>query len=525
MNLGKKMFLFMLLLGSVIAVVTIGSMMRFQAARLDSQIEIAQIAIGQAASHSSQLTGAEIQALHDQVDQDIRKGAKANFLVVMSIAGFAVVIFALAASLIMWAYTSRLHAVAAAAKQIEKGEYYGWRSIRSNDEIGALSLAIDTMADAIRTRTDLLTREKNRLQDVIQSVQAGIIIIDKETRTIVDINAAAEKMLRIDREAARGRGCSEFFCDDTGLPRKVCPILDEGKPVENAERVVRNAAGEKLSVLKTVVEIELDGRRCLLENLVDLSEIKKAQEKNIRLQCQLVQSQKMEAIGMLAGGIAHDFNNILSPIIGYTSMARQQAGTNQKLLDFLDQVNIAANRAKDLVGQILAFSRKAENKKVPVELSSLVKEGLTLIRSTVPSKVEIRQDIAASARVCADPNQLHQVIMNLCTNALQAMERSGGTLTVSLKEADVSEEQGAPMGCAKGRYVVLDVSDTGSGMSRETMDRIFEPYFTTKESGRGTGLGLSVADGIVRDHAGAILVSSEPGAGSTFRVFLPQSGA
>jgi CheY-like chemotaxis protein len=187
-------------------------------------------------------------------------------------------------------------------------------------------------------------------------------------------------------------------------------------------------------------------------------------------------------------------------------------------------VTEAASRAADLVRQILTFSRKSEQKKMPIQVSSVVEDALKLLRSSIPSSIEIRQEMTTQASVLADPTRLQQVVMNLCTNAYQAMETTGGVLSVSLKETDVSQEQIMGAEIAPGRYMVLEVSDTGCGMDKETRAKIFEPYFTTKETGKGTGLGLAVVHGIVKDHQGTINVYSEPGTGTTFRVYLPMTG-
>ena len=229
----------------------------------------------------------------------------------------------------------------------------------------------------------------------------------------------------------------------------------------------------------------------------------------------------MEALGTLAGGIAHDFNNVLSPIIGYTELARAHAAGDPELSEDLGQVSEAAFRARDLVRQILTFSRKAEKKKIPLRVSSVAQEALKLLRPSIPATIEIRQRLDGEGLVLADPTQIHQVIMNLCTNAYHAMEQAGGVLAVAVEEQDLAAETAGATHLPPGRYAVLSVSDTGVGMDRETLGRIFDPYFTTKEKGKGTGLGLAVVDGIVRDHDGRVAVYSEPGEGTTFRVYLP----
>ena len=266
-----------------------------------------------------------------------------------------------------------------------------------------------------------------------------------------------------------------------------------------------------------------DKPRRMVGTNIDITERKRAEEEKARLESQLIQAQKMESIGTLAGGIAHDFNNILFPIVGYTELARMQAKDDPKLSEYLNQVGEAASRATDLVRQILTFSRKAEQQKVPLQVSSVVKEALKLLRSSIPTSIEIRQEIATQALVLADPTQVHQIMMNLCTNSYQSMEKTGGVLAVSLKETEIPHEKDLGREIRPGRYVVLEVSDTGCGMDKEKQAKIFEPYFTTKETGKGTGLGLAVVHGIVKDHQGMINVYSEPGRGTTFRVYLPMT--
>jgi PAS domain S-box-containing protein len=242
-----------------------------------------------------------------------------------------------------------------------------------------------------------------------------------------------------------------------------------------------------------------------------------------RLESQLRQSQKMEAIGTLAGGIAHDFNNILTAILGFGEIVMEQLEPDNPLREDQEQVLKAGQRAKDLVKQILTFSRRTEQELQPLLLQFVVKEALKLLRASIPTSIELREEIDVNCGlVMADPGQIHQVLMNLCTNAYQAMRETGGMLTVSLKSRAISEVEAVGRGnMPPGNYVVLEVSDNGCGMSRAVRERIFEPYYTTKAKGEGTGLGLSLVHGIVTGLAGVINVYSEPGLGTTFKVYLP----
>ncbi|MDP3480185.1 MAG: PAS domain S-box protein, partial [Desulfoprunum sp.] len=246
----------------------------------------------------------------------------------------------------------------------------------------------------------------------------------------------------------------------------------------------------------------------------------------IKLERQLRQAQKMEAIGTLAGGIAHDFNNILTAIMGYTQLLMYKIPSESPFLPQLDQILQASERAADLVKQILTFSRQTEHERRPVQIDRIVEEVHKLMRSSLPTTIEIRQEIACAKQECvvlADETQIHQVLMNLCVNAAHAMRAHGGVLGISLStfEADAALV-GRYHGLHTGHYVSLKVSDTGHGMDAATMEQIFDPYFTTKPKGEGTGLGLAVVHGIVKNHGGVITAYSEPGEGTTFTIFLPR---
>jgi PAS domain S-box-containing protein len=255
----------------------------------------------------------------------------------------------------------------------------------------------------------------------------------------------------------------------------------------------------------------------------DITERKTAEQAKADLEAQLRQAQKMEAIGTLAGGIAHDFNNILGAMIAYAELAKVDAESNPAVLESLSQIRKAGDRARDLVQQILAFSRQRKQERKPIRLQPVVTEALKLLRSTLPTTIEMVSDIQADTPVVlADATQIQQVLMNLCANAAQAMPHQPGRLEVRLTECRVDS------GLARshpdlhvGRYARLFVRDTGHGMSRDTLKRIFDPFFTTKAPGEGTGLGLAVVHGIVQDHGGVIRVESEPGRGTAFHIYFP----
>ena len=262
--------------------------------------------------------------------------------------------------------------------------------------------------------------------------------------------------------------------------------------------------------------------------ITNITENKAAEQENEQLQTQLTQAQKMEAIGTLAGGIAHDFNNILSPIIGYTELAIEALSDddknhNKKIAQDLEAVLSASERAKELVKQILSFSHHSDHKREPVQMHLIVNEALKLLRASLPSTIEVRQNIDSNCGyVLADETQIHQVVLNLCTNAYHAMREKGGVLDVALEVSHLSPEQANLSSITPGDYIKLTIKDTGHGINEQAIERIFEPYFTTKSEEEGTGLGLSVVHGIIRSHDGGISVNSRTGEGSQFTVYFPQ---
>ncbi|MBN2107194.1 MAG: PAS domain S-box protein [Deltaproteobacteria bacterium] len=290
--------------------------------------------------------------------------------------------------------------------------------------------------------------------------------------------------------------------------------------------IVRNFSGERQRKDGRIIQVESsavllkspDGTPTgAISSSRDITDRKRIEE-------QLRQSQKMEAVGTLAGGIAHDFNNILGVIFGYAELSQDLAAGNSVLANNLEQILKAADRAKNLVSQILAFSRKSESDVKPLRAHLVIKEALKLLRASLPSTISIITDIEDTHDiVVADATQLHQIIMNLCTNAAYAMQHSGGTLEVKLKPVALDEHTvKSYTGIAPGPYAQLSVRDTGTGMPADIIDRIFEPFFTTKDVGRGTGMGLSVVHGIVKSLKGDIKVYSEHGRGTVFHVLLPR---
>jgi PAS domain S-box-containing protein len=296
--------------------------------------------------------------------------------------------------------------------------------------------------------------------------------------------------------------------------------LKTNNRVTNHEPKLKNINGKSVQVVENASGVfDKEGNLEYIRGfLLDVTEQRK-------LETQLRQSQKMEAIGTLAGGIAHDFNNILSGIFGYAQLAEMSLEDKDKARKNIQQVVKGAQRASLLVQQILTFSRQAENKKQPLKLFLIVKEAIDFLRSSIPATIEIQEKISSKAIILADQTQAYQVVINLCTNAYHAMRDSGGILSIELDDIEITQQNHSmDNSYLPGHYVKLEIKDTGHGMDEKTLERIFDPYFTTKATDKGTGLGLAVVNGIVKNYNGFIKIYSEVGHGSIFQIFWPIVG-
>jgi PAS domain S-box-containing protein len=290
------------------------------------------------------------------------------------------------------------------------------------------------------------------------------------------------------------------------------------------ETKLLNASGDlRDGIVHKALLTNADGATIgLVGAILDITDRIRAEEENKQLQAQLLQAQKMEAIGTLAGGIAHDFNNILGAILGYAEMVRETSPAGSTTAHDLDQILLACNRAKELVMQILTFSRQATTERIPLQPALIVKEAIKFLRASLPATITIVSAIdPKTAPILADPTQIHQLTLNLCTNAFHAMEEHGGTLSISLDNlsSDRKDRQGAAEGPKE--LIHLSVKDTGPGIPLEIQDKIFDPYFTTKEVGKGTGMGLAIVHGIVASYGGTISCESRLGLGTTFHITIP----
>ena len=363
-----------------------------------------------------------------------------------------------------------------------------------------------------------LRESEERYRRLVENAPLGILSMDP-SGNIIDINSRLRSILGSpSAEATRAINLFTFPpVAEAGIADHFHRCLETGKGGV-FESPYRTKLGKEIYLQYYLTPIldpggKVTGVQAILE---DVSGQRKLED-------QLLQAQKMEAIGTLAGGIAHDFNNILAAILGYAELASLRVPEDSEVMENLQQCLQAVHRAKDLVRQILTFSRQGKQERKPMDIRPIVKEGLKFLRASLPVTIEIRENIEGNLGVIeADPTQIHQMLMNLCTNAAHAMREKGGILEVSLTRFSLtSEYSSAYPELEAGPYLKLRVSDTGHGMPPEVQRRIFDPYFTTKKVGEGTGLGLAVVHGIVKSYRGGITVSSEPGKGTTFEIYLP----
>jgi PAS domain S-box-containing protein len=364
-----------------------------------------------------------------------------------------------------------------------------------------------------------LRESENRFRAIFETAQDAIYMKDRNRKYVL-VNPKAENFLGFPASELIGNTAEEFFSEDgAAVVRESDNRVLSGETVEEERTMLVKGVPLTFHVVRVPMHNTSGQVSGICVIARDITE-------KLKMEAQLAQAQKMEAIGTIAGGIAHDFNNILGAIVGYTELAQLDLTKGSTAKAHLDAMLIAAKRATDLVKQILAFSHQDGQKAQPIDLIPIVKTSLELMRASLPTTININSKIASDTGVVsANSTQIQQVLMNLITNAAHAMSEEGGDLTVSLENIDLDREQPAESGhLIPGRYARLTVMDTGHGMDEKTKQRIFDPYFTTKEKGVGTGLGLAVVQGIVTKAGGSIAVESELGEGTTFSVFLPRIG-
>jgi PAS domain S-box-containing protein len=395
----------------------------------------------------------------------------------------------------------------------------------ASDTSSLLKIVGQVFANALENKKtrQALQESEERLRIVFETFPDPVTIIQAEDGRCIDVNSAFTRVTGWTYDEVVGKTAADLdiWHDPQQRGKLTAGIAEHGR-VQNLETQFRLKDGRLITALISAVLIILHDKPHILTITRDISELKAAQQEREQLKTRLIQAQKMEAIGTLAGGIAHDFNNILGAIIGYAEMALYDTQKGSMEHYNIEQVLKAGHRAKDLVKQILAFSRKSEQDKKIILLPPIIKEVLKLLRASLPTTIEIETHIEPSLdAIFADPTQIHQVMMNLCTNSAHAMADKGGRLKINLQNANLDAKTAGFADLDPGPYVKLSISDTGCGMDAATMQRIFDPYFTTKEQDKGTGMGLAVVHGIVKGHGGGICVQSAVGEGTCFDIFFP----
>ncbi|MDQ1350245.1 MAG: hypothetical protein QG657_546 [Acidobacteriota bacterium] len=399
-----------------------------------------------------------------------------------------------------------------------------WHNAFIKDETGQITGHIGSGEDITeRWRAETALREsEEKYRNVVENANEAIFVA--QDWVLKFCNPKTIEILGFTQEELANKPFAELIHpDDKEMVVVRHKRRLQGERFEDVYsfRIVSKNQQVKWVEIKPIL-ILWEGRPATLNFMSDITIRKREEAERKKLEAQLLHSQKMEAMGTLAGGIAHDFNNILGAVLGYTELSINELSEGSLVRANLEYVLSAASRAKELVKQILAFSRKADQEKKLVYLKQIIEEAMKLLRSLLPTTIEIRSRIADGLNpIMADPTRLHQLIMNLCTNAGHAMRENGGLLEIILDEMALDADAVKGKELEPGWYQRLSVSDTGHGMDGETKRRIFDPYFTTKKEGEGTGMGLSVVHGIIKSHKGEITVYSEPGKGTTFHVLLP----
>ncbi len=390
---------------------------------------------------------------------------------------------------------------------------------------GDLVGAIETFEDI--TERKQVEEELQKLASVVRYSNELVNLASLDGK-MVFLNEAGSKMLGIDPENVQHTNILDVIPSHLleMVQTEILPALLSGDTWEG-DLQFRNLKTGNITDVHAITFTITDpgtGAPLFLANVsLDITERKQAEEERKKLEALLIQSHKMEALGTLAGGIAHDFNNILSAIIAYAERGMLGVSDLEKVRKNIDEILKVSNRARELVKQILAFSRRTKHEFVQLKLDATIKDSLKMLSALLPKSIEIRQNFLASGRVMADSTQIHQVMMNLCSNAAQAIGDKSGLLEIILNKCEIHEgSESLTLGLPPGPYLRLSIIDSGHGMPADILERIFDPYFTTKEKGRGTGLGLSVVHGIVKSHKGTITCKSLPGEGTTFEIYLPE---
>jgi PAS domain S-box-containing protein len=372
------------------------------------------------------------------------------------------------------------------------------------------TLELEKVNTDLINNNERLIKSERRYRTLFEKSNDAIFIIEKSTGRYLDANQAASQLTGRESEELKILTINDTTLEDSNKLISIISELDD--TTEIGEVIYTRPHQSHRTAKLSVVPLNGDAVIGIAKDITN----------DLIIEKQLRQSQKMESIGTLAGGIAHDFNNILFPIVGYSEMLLSEIPKDDPMRSSLKGIYTASLRAKDLVKQILAFARHDTSEVMLLKMQPIIKESLKLIRSTIPTTIEMKNDINPDCGLIeADPTQIHQIVMNLATNAFHAMEKSGGELKVTLEEVKLEKKDLPGQDMLPGDYACFTITDSGVGMDKDLMEQIFDPFFTTKEKYKGTGMGLSVVHGIVKSMKGAISVESDPGKGTKFSVFFP----
>ncbi len=369
------------------------------------------------------------------------------------------------------------------------------------DPLGIVTESFSLVLENLRQTNQRLNEAFGEIETIFNSTPAGIMLIDVETRTIVNANPAAEEILGLSKDLLIGKGCCEFFC----TAQNNCPVIDLNQTVDRMERVMFDAKGNKKTVIKSVKGITQNNRQLLVESFIDITDNKRMLE-------ELVRNQRLDSLGMLAGGIAHDFNNSLTAILGNVSLALAMLPPESPVAVRLQKAESAIEKAKAMAQQILTFAKGGSPILKSLSIGPILNDSVRLAASgkDVSIKIDIAEDLP---EVMADEVQLRQVFQNLTINACEAMPQ-GGSLSIEASHSMNFSRNGDPKD-----YVVITFKDTGHGIPKEVIDHIFDPFFTTKQT--GSGLGLAIVHSIIKRHRGHIFAESPETGGTIFTILLP----
>jgi PAS domain S-box-containing protein len=443
-----------------------------------------------------------------------------TLLINSSVIGFILLIIgSVFVYLLIKSITGPLNRLTEGVKMLGRGEVVEKLPEETSDEIGKLAIAFNNMSASLRNRESALKESEEKYRQLFELESDAIFLIEDKTGAILEVNLTASRLYGYSRDELLGMNeadlllaIPEDYTQTIGGHNSYIPVYHH-----------RKKDGAVFPVETSVTHLSWQGNDVRISAVRDITERVRAEEEQAKLEGRLRQAQKMEAIGTLAGGIAHDFNNVLGIIVVNAELVMYDIPEENQAHENLEEILKACLRARDMVRQILAFSRKDEARTKLVMVVPLLKESVKQFRSTVPENIEILQDIhVENDIIMADTTQIHQILMNLYSNAAYALKKTGGIITVSLDNIDIVGEKKPELPLlSPGKYLKLSVRDTGEGIPHDILDRIFEPYFTTKKFGEGTGMGLAIAHGIIKSHGGIITVESEPGKGAVFNIYFP----